>query len=462
MARIAVFIDHDIVVRHFVLNGALAPLWREHDVVFVFPEHQRRVRIDLTRLPIPRYRTLAVPEARTHRYRRLYHATLLRNVRRGPDRRVLTRLWYDILGPRAFVKSWLCSWPATHPLYRAYMLERIGENAALNALLDEERPDVIVHPTVLEGLFVSDLVRWGVRHGTPTVFITNSWDNASTRVMLAGHPDRLVVWGAQARKDAVEHMGTPPERIVCLGAAQFDLYRRPPRTSPAEYRRRLGVPDGVKLLLYAGSSKGLNETRHLLALEQAIEEGALKDCFVLYRPHPWRGTPVGEQDFFALAWKHVMLEPSMQASYRLSRTEQRIDVELADYEDTHVALSAADAVVSPLSTILLEAALHGKPVAAYLPDEDMAGNKFMYAVAQMRFFKDFFERVPYIRCESPSRFVEDCGALLRMADEPGIASTLKDRCTYFVEPSDRPYAERLGRVIADTILSGQGAKHAAL
>ena len=447
MARIAVFVDHDIVVRHFVLSGVLAPLWAEHDVVFVFPENHRRVRIDPGGLAIPRYRTIPVAEERAHLYRRLYHATLLRNIRGGLEKTLLRRLWRSVLGKRAFYTSWACSLPVIHPLYRWWTLGRIGESDALNQLLAEEKPDVIVHPTVLEGLFVSDLVRWGTAHGTPTVLIMNSWDNPSTRAMLAGHPDRLVVWGEQTSQDAVRHLRTPVERVVRLGAAQFDVYRRPPKIPPAEFRRKLGVPDGVKVLLYAGSSKGLDESHHLLLLERAIEGGKLRNCFVLYRPHPWRQYPEGEADFFSLTWKHVLLDPSMEACYRQSRAGQRIHIELADYEDTHVALSVADAVISPLSTILLEAALHGKPVAVYLPDEDMAGDKFMYAVARMTFFREFFERVGCVKCESPTRFVDDCGALLRITEEPGIATRLKTQCAYFVESSDRAYAERLGEVI---------------
>ena len=34
---------------------------------------------------------------------------------------------------------------------------------------------------------------------------------------------------------------------------------------------------------------------------------------------------------------------------------------LADYKETHEILSNVDAVISPLSTILIEAAMHGKP-----------------------------------------------------------------------------------------------------
>src|SRR5205807_10140461 len=103
-----------------------------------------------------------------------------------------------------------------------------------------------------------------------------------------GVPDRLVVWGEHSRRLAHERLRIPLDHLPIFGAAQFDVYRRAPREAPAAYRARLGVPAGRQLLLYAGSSKGLDETMHLVALERAIERGELGDCSVLYRPHPWR------------------------------------------------------------------------------------------------------------------------------------------------------------------------------
>lgn len=455
MAKIAIFIDHDIVIRHFVLNDVLSSIKDEHEVVFVFPENHKRVLADLKTLGLNRVRTIPVSGERTYLYRRLYHATVLMNMRRTEKlhRQATMRIWRYLLGPRAYWESWLYSWPLTYRLYKSLMLARLGENNALNNLLQEERPDVVVHPTVLEGLFVSDLVRWGEANGKPTVFIMNSWDNPATKAMMVGFPSRLAVWGEQTRQHAILHMSIPSDRVVSLGVAQFDLYRYPPRETPVEHKRRLGIPQGCKVLMYAGSSNGLNETSHLIRLEEAIEKGEFKDCVVLYRPHPWRSYPKDEADFFSLHWKHVMLDPTMEACYRQSRKKERIHIELANYEDTHVTLSAVDAVISPLSTILLEAAMHGKPVAVYLPDEGAKRNQSVTTRARMVHFLEFFDRVDCIKCENPERLIEECRRLLQKTDEIGIGERLKKQCAYFVEPSDYPYADRLNDLIRSLLSS---------
>ena len=100
-----------------------------------------------------------------------------------------------------------------------------------------------------------------------------------------------------------------------------------------------------------------------------------------------------------------------------------------------------------LSTILLEAALHGKPVAVYLPDEDMCTNTFLFTVANLAHFRDFFEQVECIMCERPEDLIKDCEQLLRLRDDPGISERLQKQCAYFVEPSDRPYADQLSSLI---------------
>jgi CDP-glycerol:poly(glycerophosphate) glycerophosphotransferase len=456
VAKIAVFVDHDIVLRHFLLSGVLPVLEAEHEVVWIFPDRHRRVTIDPATLPLGRYRTIAVSETRLHGYRRLYHATVLRRLRRSRDKGPIFAFWREALGRRSFWTSWCWSWPGTYHWYRRRMLARIGDDPVLDALLQEEKPDVLVHPTVLEGLFVSDLIRWGRVHHVPTVYLMNSWDNPAVKAVAVGAPDRLVVWGEHSRQVANERLGVPLEHLLPFGAAQFDVYRRPPREAPAAYRARLGVPADRRLLLYAGSSKGLDETAHLLALEQAIERGELRNCSVLYRPHPWRASAEGEADFFALRWRHVAMAPDMAEYYRRHRERSGI-IHLADYEDTHVTLAAVDAVISPLSTILLEAALHGKPILAYLPDEDVASNMALFSMARTVHFRDFFERVDCLQCLRPEALVGDCRALLERAERPETASRLRRQCEYFVAPSERSYAERLDdliRSLASSSLSG--------
>jgi hypothetical protein len=439
------------MVRHFIANGVLPALEAEHELVYIFPHEHKRVRTNLAILPVRRVRTLPVSNQRALHYRRLYVATVLKTLRFTADRKPLYRFWRESLGPRAFWESWLCSWPIAYPYYRRKMLARIGANAELEELLRQERPHVILHPTVLEGLFVSDLIEYGRRLSVPTVFLMNSWDNPAVKAMMVGAPDRLVVWGEHSRQLAHERLGVPLDRILSFGAAQFDAYRAAPSESPQQYRRRLGISPEHRLLLYAGSSKGLDETSHLVALEDAIEACALPRCTVLYRPHPWRAQAPGEKDFFGRSWRHVVMAPDMADYYRRARAGDN-SIHFADYGQTHLTLSAVDAVVSPLSTILLEAAMHGKPIAAYLPDDDMRTNFFLFSMVKTVHYRAFFERVECLQCHRREDLVRDCVRLVEQAGDPERARRLKNQCEFFVVATGRSYADLLRDLVVE--LSG--------
>jgi CDP-glycerol glycerophosphotransferase (TagB/SpsB family) len=250
-------------------------------------------------------------------------------------------------------------------------------------------------------------------------------------------------------------MGMNPERVLCLGGAQFDHYRRAPLQSAEEYKRQIGVPAGKKILVYAGSSKGLNETRHLEMLENAIQQGIIKNTVVLYRPHPWRAFPENEKDFFDMHFQHVIMDPNMVDCYKNYRGSNRLFIELADYEHTHTLLNAVDAVISPLSTILLEATMHGKPTAAYLPDEDMKQNKWLFTFSNMVHFREFFQHVDCLKCEDASRLVSDCKTLLDRAAQPGIAEKLKEQSKPFIYMSRESYGERVNQLVSDILAKRQ-------
>ncbi|MFA5908676.1 MAG: hypothetical protein WC815_07860 [Vicinamibacterales bacterium] len=448
MARISIFIDHDIVIRHFLATGILQTLQASHEVTFVVPEGHRRVRSDVTSLGLKKVRLFKVDERRAYLWRRLYQHEVLRRARRGDaeNQAQIYGFWKETLRPRAFWQTWLMSLPGLYSIYRHYALRNIGNSSTFEQLMSELAPDVIVHPTVLEGLFVSDLIRWGREHSVPTIFLMNSWDNPAVKAMTCGQPDWLVVWGEQTRRLAHRHLGMPLDRIMPYGAAQFDLYRDRPQSSRSEVCRGCGISEDKKLVLYAGSSKGVKEVQHLIALEQAIERGDLPECHILFRPHPWRGVISGESDFFAQTWKHTTMDPEMADYYRSSRVNSTI-IYTPDTEYTHSILSACDLLISPISTILLEAVMHSKPVIAYLPEEDIDRNFFLRTMANMSFMQEFFDRT---RC-GPVRTMPDLIAATRecLLDPAGgeRASVAQAAAAYFVQSTPDGYASAVDGLV---------------
>ena len=161
------------------------------------------------------------------------------------------------------------------------------------------------------------------------------------------------------------------------------------------------LQDGRPILLYADASKGAHESLYLKHLDDAIETGRLPSCHVIYRPHPWHGTLApGEQSFFDLECKHTGLDPTM----------------------------------------LLEAALLGKPVLMFFPYKDLSSESGRYTALALRLahFADFFGAKGVTACYEESDFAQRCQELLMQSQDEEARQAIRQHAAHFVDMSDRP------------------------
>ncbi|OEJ66077.1 hypothetical protein [Magnetovibrio blakemorei] len=117
-------------------------------------------------------------------------------------------------------------------------------------------------------------------------------------------------------------------------------------------------------------------------------------------------------------------------------------IHLADYRHTHDTLCCIDALVSPLSTILIEGALHGKPVMCFLPNDEKSARHFNL-VAPLTHFDDMFSMPEIIVADGQSQLIPKLSELMEHVGDEAFQSQLKQKCSFFVEPFDSPYGDRL-------------------
>jgi hypothetical protein len=446
--KFLVFIEHDIIIRHFLHSRVFDDLVRQHEVVFVFPEKgHKRVSIDTSALDLGApVRYLTVHAGRLKIWRGLFVTDMLR-WRPGGHHAAMRRFHRTAAGLKAAFLYSVLALPGLFQVFRAWSHRRIKTMPylALDALLDRVCPDAIVHPSVLAGLFINDLVTASRMTGIPLVVIMNSWDNPSTKRAMTGRPDWLLVWGPQTQTHAVKFLGMPPEQVVCFGAAQFDLYREPPRMDRHEFCRRHDIDPVARILLYAGSSKGTDEFKHLCMLDEAIERGELGNAVVVYRPHPWGDGGKGGGRIFGHPWANVRIEQTMRGY--LERVQAGVTgITTPDYRDTHDLLSSVDALVSPLSTIIIEGALHGKPVICFLPDEEDTRSHYAL-VLPLTHFDDLFAEPCFLVAKGNGALVSAVQTLLNKVGDRHFADSLRLACDHFVSTFDRPYGERLTKFL---------------
>jgi CDP-glycerol glycerophosphotransferase (TagB/SpsB family) len=175
-------------------------------------------------------------------------------------------------------------------------------------------------------------------------------------------------------------------------------------------------------------------------IEDAIDRGDLPHVAIIYRPHPWgHGGHKGER-LISHSWRHVVIDKSMRAYLQSVATGNK-RVNLANYADTHDLLSCVDALVSPLSTIILEGALHGKPVLCLLAEQK--GQSSFNLQKGLVHFKDMYDCPSILMAHDEAELLPKIGELIGHVGDAAFASSLRDACRHFVSDFDQPFSERI-------------------
>ena len=443
--KVLIFIDHDIICRHFLMNGVLAPVVRNADVRFVFPDDSgRRVTLDPAMLPLGApFERLPIDAQRVQMWRWQLFADQLK-WRPGRAEREIRRIRRRFLHWKSSILLTVAGLPPIEPLFLKWLGRELAQrpNRALEALLDRERPDVIVHPSVLEGVFINDLIERGAARGIPVVVAMNSWDNPSTKRAVVGNPDRLLVWGPQTVEHAKRFMHMPARNVVQFGAAQFDVFRENPRIDRTAFAAEHDCNPALPIVLFAGSSAKTDEFGALSSLDAAIEDGRIPRATIIYRPHPWgRGGRDGGR-IAGANWKHVRIHSATRDYVARLATETKVGMTLPDYRDTHDVLSVVDVVVSPMSTILLEAMLHAKPVVVFTP-RDADGSQSLEDRLPLTHFDDFLAVEAVNRAVSRDELIGLIARLVDPAVGPAMGERSRRAAHQFVTPFEEPWGERL-------------------
>ena len=446
--KISIFFDHDLTIRNFIKTNAFEVLNKQYEVDYVFPIH-KRISSNLKDLKIKRIVRYKIDSGRIRLINYLQQVAIVKKFKhiKGVNSKTLLSLYKKLWGPRWF---FCCNILATFPfwgIFRFCIIKLAGYDRWLLSYLQREKPHCVFHPTVLSGLYASDLPAHCRKLGIKCIFLMNSWDNPSIKATAFEFPDLLGVWGEQSRLDAVHIFGIPKIKVKVIGASQFEVFKKKPKTSRSEFFQKNNLNMKKRIFLYAGSSKGLNETEHLKILERKIGDYRARDWQILYRPHPWKKFAPDEKNFLSQAWSLTKMDDSCKNIYLKNFLGHEFNVVESCYNDVHNVLSHVDCVFSPLSTFVLEAALHGKPGCVYLDDEKGPEKTFRYAAKHMLHFRPFLEKVSVIKCTKKILLQESLEKLICNSTNTVLKQRLKTESEYFVKTFSDSYGKRLVKMV---------------
>lgn len=321
---------------------------------------------------------------------------------------------------------------------------RIPPRRSAVALVRGQRPDVVVTPTFIHDTLDLEIVKAARSSGVPVVGFPASWDTLTSKGCFLVPPDVLMVWGEDTHRHAVEYHDYAADRVAVTGPPHFDQYAPGTRSSSRErFLVSRGIDPRRRVILFAGTTVTYwaDEPLQLRALSRLIERGELPGCSVWYRPHPRRRAR-DVSELMGLPGVHVDDQLLRQkASGAGAYSPDRED--LAHYRDL---LDAVDGVVTAFSTMIIEAALVGKPslVVAFGLAPDGAGHVLQHA--EYEHMRDVVSTPGVTMCRS----LDDVAAGIRRivgGEWAAFSEVLRKRASEIAHCLDGRARERIVEVI---------------
>ena len=430
------------------MSGVFDLLCEKHDITFVLPQAgYKRLGIfnphnlDYNKSSL---KILPVYQQRYVIWKKLFQVSQL-NINSSKAPSGLKRLIRTSIGKKAALLYSFLALPIIYNFFKSYCHKALLKipYKSLSDLLDNENPDLIIHPCVLEGVYLNDIIEHSKLRNILTVFIMNSWDNPSTKRAMVGQPDWLLVWGKQTKDHAIKYADMSAEKVIEFGAAQFDIYLEQNFDSKNDLCTEYGINNDTKIILYAGSSKETDEFSHLCLLESAIENGIITNCKIIYRPHPWGNGGYKGERILNYNWKHIHIDKNMISYLSNINQDNMQKKSMPDYKHTQHLITSVDAVISPLSTILLEAMICGKPILCFLPSEERKMAKHFDLSLYQTHFKELYKIKDVLVANSKNDLINNFNKLIRYIDDPNISKKLISESKYFVKSFNKSYSSRL-------------------
>lgn len=459
--KILIFIDSDIILRHFIVNDTFKELSKNNELIYVFNQDKQKFdfekeEIVINKIPKENIRYSFIPRKRAGVWYLLYvinvfrqHRIALRKNASKKHYKALEKFYVNDLGKRNLFLAKLAGYQIIYQIITFIFSFRLGIHKDVTDIIEKEKPDLLIHPSFLYGYFINELFQVSSKYNLPFIILMNSWDNCCTKAFCTGLPDKLVVWGEHSKRHAKQYIGMSEENVLCFGAAQFEIYKNPPKEDRKTLAKEFGVDPSKKLILYAGVGNSEDETSNLELLENAIEDSILSNCHIIYRPHPWRsGLVRNEKDFLSMNWKHISIDPTMLEFYKslMDNSRKSSGMFLADYSISNKLLTLVDAVISPFSTMLVESMLKGKPVLAFLKYDQKRSlsNDFIH-------FVEFVELEETNTCYAKKDFIFQCEKMVSQIGNKTFAEKLKKTSNFFVNQPKASYGHQLA-LLAEKVI----------
>lgn len=230
------------------------------------------------------------------------------------------------------------------------LASRLGSSSEFTAMFDEYQPELLFVTDVFTAWDVK-LMRLAAARKVRTVGMVRSWDNVTSKTLLTFVPEYMVAGSMRVKAELIRYGDVPPERITVVGIPHYDRYTAEGRMTRAEFLKPFGLDPKRKLVLFTPPSDNYVKQDPITPVVLKILEAA--DANVLVRTSLVGNIELGGYE-----------PPKSVAFDQPSNSPDFTEVHLSRDADRHLAdsLFHADVVITWASTMIIDAAVFGKPI----------------------------------------------------------------------------------------------------
>lgn len=162
---------------------------------------------------------------------------------------------------------------------------RVFQERAIEDFFEETKPRLMIAASPAKLYLNYCLQGSAKRHGVPVVFYPDSWDNFTTSGHLPFHPDRVLSWGPEMSRHAVEFTGIARDKMANVGLVRMESSNNG-QLDRSSLHRLFNIPDDHRIILAATNKTymGVALPRILDELLQDMSAGKIERAILVIRP----------------------------------------------------------------------------------------------------------------------------------------------------------------------------------
>lgn len=434
---IVVALNSDVSVRSFVLSGAIKELSEQFNIVYLCSDNVSIKLKNSFKVDFSNSKGEWVKLVDYH----LWYLAFFKNFRRSVGlKHGLSSFKIATLSKKGRVIMTILSLPIIYEIIMPLMENLVVRyDKEIYRYIKEINPETIILPGAAFDSFGLEVMKCARRLSIKTIMAVIHWDFFSNKGLLRAEPDIVCVWGQQMYEMVIGPHKVSETKARTIGVPQFEIYRN--RIEMNEARKNLSLPLDKKILLFAGTGAPFDEMSILKEIDELVGTELPSNVLVLYRPHPEKHKArKNEKDFKEYKFKNIVLDPENK-----DRKKNLGETSLEYYANLFYSI---DGIISPFSTMTIEAALCGKPCLSIAFSDDLHEWKFEHVL-------NFEHLLPLQKfdwvslCKSRDNLQDCLIRLIKTIDEPNISEKIKKDIQYIVYSDDNSYSNRLLDLILD-------------